>query len=159
MTSVGLGDFGEQMVRPALERALTRAKVDRIRAHFEGAERILILMQDDPDPDALASALALKTLLGRTKAGAIIGTFGMITRPENRAMARLLDIDVEQVKPRALAEYLFDDDPFVKADLKQKASGLGTFSPVLKLTRDSNGILRGVRDIKLERCSRNCTGK
>jgi nanoRNase/pAp phosphatase (c-di-AMP/oligoRNAs hydrolase) len=63
------------------------------------------MMQDDPDPDALASALALKTLLGRTKSAATIATFGTITRPENRAMARLLEIDVEQVKPRAVEEY------------------------------------------------------
>jgi nanoRNase/pAp phosphatase (c-di-AMP/oligoRNAs hydrolase) len=89
----------------AVERATTRARVRRLREHFADAERVLIMMQDDPDPDAIASALALKTLLGRTKSGATIATFGMITRPENRAMARLLEIDVEQVKPRALEEY------------------------------------------------------
>ncbi len=95
VTNVGLGDFGEQMVRPALERALTRAKVDRIRAHFEGAERILILMQDDPDPDAIASALALRILLGRQRTSAPLCTFGTITRPENLAMCKILDIEVE----------------------------------------------------------------
>jgi len=79
--------------------------VQRLREHFAPAVRVLIMMQDDPDPDAIASALALRTLLGRTKAGATIATFGTITRPENRAMARLLEIDVEQVKPRALEEY------------------------------------------------------
>jgi nanoRNase/pAp phosphatase (c-di-AMP/oligoRNAs hydrolase) len=89
----------------ALERATTRARVQRLREHFAPAERVLILMQDDPDPDAIASALALKTLLGRTKAGATLATFGTITRPENRAMTRILEIDVEQVKPRALEEY------------------------------------------------------
>jgi nanoRNase/pAp phosphatase (c-di-AMP/oligoRNAs hydrolase) len=89
----------------AVERATTRARVRRLREHFANAERVLIMMQDDPDPDAIASALALKTLLGRSKSGATIATFGMITRPENRAMARLLEIDVEQLKPRALEEY------------------------------------------------------
>jgi nanoRNase/pAp phosphatase (c-di-AMP/oligoRNAs hydrolase) len=89
----------------AVERATTRARVRRLREHFANAERVLIMMQDDPDPDAIASALALKTLLGRTKSAATIATFGMITRPENRAMARLLEIDVEQLKPRALEEY------------------------------------------------------
>jgi nanoRNase/pAp phosphatase (c-di-AMP/oligoRNAs hydrolase) len=99
------GGLAAGVLESALERATTRARVQRLREHFAHAERVLILIQDDPDPDALASALALKTLLGRTKAGATIATFGMITRPENRAMARLLDIDVEQVKPRALEEY------------------------------------------------------
>lgn len=55
-------------------------------------------------------------------------------------------------------EYLFADDPFVKDDEKQKAKAQGNFSPVLNLTRGSDGILRAVRDIKIERCTRNCTG-
>lgn len=55
-------------------------------------------------------------------------------------------------------EYLFEDDPLVTEDLRGKASGKGTFSPILKLTRDNEGVLRGVRDIKIERCSSNCTG-
>jgi nanoRNase/pAp phosphatase (c-di-AMP/oligoRNAs hydrolase) len=93
------------MLEPALERAVTRAKVARVREHFGRAERVLIMMQDDPDPDAIASALGLKMLLGRAKSAATIATFGTIRRPENRAMTRILDIDVEQVKPRALEEY------------------------------------------------------
>ena len=95
----------ERVLEPALARAATRARVDRVRAHFEGAERILILMQDDPDPDAIASALALRAVLGRTKPVAPIATFGTITRPENRAMTRILEIEVEQIKPRAVEEF------------------------------------------------------
>ncbi len=56
-------------------------------------------------------------------------------------------------------EFLFDDDKFVSDEQRRKASSQGSFSPVLKLTRGSDGVLRGVRDIKVERCSRNCTGK
>src|SRR5262245_41189371 len=93
------------VLEPALERAVTRARVARVREHFARADRVLIMMQDDPDPDAIASALALKTLLGRSKSAATIGTFGTIRRPENRAMARILEIDVEQVKPRSIGEY------------------------------------------------------
>jgi len=104
-TAVPLASFGEQMIRPALERACVRAKVDRLRAHFEGAERVLILMQDDPDPDAIASALALKTLLGRSRASAPLCTFGTITRPENVAMCKILEIEVEEISPRALDQF------------------------------------------------------
>jgi nanoRNase/pAp phosphatase (c-di-AMP/oligoRNAs hydrolase) len=93
------------VLEPALDRAVTRAKVARVREHFARGERVLIMMQDDPDPDAIASALALKTLLGRPKSAATIATFGTIRRPENRAMTRILEIDVEQVKPRALDDY------------------------------------------------------
>lgn len=94
-----------RVLEAAVERVTTRARVQRLREHFEPAERVLIMMQDDPDPDAIASALALKMLLGRTRPAATIATFGTITRPENRAMARLLEIDVEQVKPRNLEDY------------------------------------------------------
>lgn len=48
-------------------------------------------------------------------------------------------------------EYHFDDDRFIGDAQKRKAAALGSFSPILKLTRDSDGILRGVRDIKLKR--------
>jgi len=56
-------------------------------------------------------------------------------------------------------EFHFTDDPFISDDDKQKAAAKGSFSPILKLTRDKDGILRGVRDITVERCSRNCTGR
>jgi nanoRNase/pAp phosphatase (c-di-AMP/oligoRNAs hydrolase) len=106
---VTLGDaletLSERVLDPALDRALTRMRVARIRAHFATAARVLILMQDDPDPDAIASAVALKAVLGRTRAAATIATFGSITRAENRAMTRILEIDVEAIKPRALDEY------------------------------------------------------
>ena len=55
-------------------------------------------------------------------------------------------------------EYHFEDDRFISDEAKRKALAQGSFSPILKLTRGSDGILRGVRDIKVERCSRNCTG-
>ncbi len=53
-------------------------------------------------------------------------------------------------------EYNFADDPFVGEDVKRRVASLGKFSPVLTLTRGSDGILRGVRDIKVERCTNNC---
>ncbi len=56
-------------------------------------------------------------------------------------------------------DFVFDDDRFVSDERKQKGSALASLSPVLKLTRGSDGVLRGVRDIKVEKCSRNCTGQ
>lgn len=56
-------------------------------------------------------------------------------------------------------EYHFADDPFISDEAKQKASGQGTFSPILNPTRGADGVLRAVRDIRIERCTRNCTGK
>src|SRR5262249_535928 len=104
-TTVSLAAFGDRVIQPALDRAAQRARAERVRAHFEGAERILILMQDDPDPDAIASAMALKTLLGRSRVSAPICTFGTITRPENVAMCKILDIEVQEITARALDQF------------------------------------------------------
>ncbi|HEV8436706.1 MAG TPA: bifunctional oligoribonuclease/PAP phosphatase NrnA [Methylomirabilota bacterium] len=104
-TTVSLASFGERVVQPALDRACQRARAERIRAHFAGAERILILIQDDPDPDAIASAMALKTLLGRSRVSAPICTFGTITRPENVAMCKILDIEVQEISAHALDQF------------------------------------------------------
>ena len=105
VTAIPLSAFGEHMIRPALERACARVKVERIRSHFEAAERVLILMQDDPDPDAIASALALKSLLGRNRTSAPICTFGTITRPENVAMCKILEIEVDEISAQALDQF------------------------------------------------------
>lgn len=56
-------------------------------------------------------------------------------------------------------DFLFDDDPLVTTQERQRVPATGKFSHILKLERDSEGILRGRRDFKLERCSRNCTGR
>ena len=104
-TTVSLTAFGERVIQSALDRACQRARAERVRGHFEGAERILILMQDDPDPDAIASAMALKTLLGRSRVSAPICTFGSITRPENVAMCRILDIEVQEIGTHALDQF------------------------------------------------------
>jgi protocatechuate 3,4-dioxygenase beta subunit len=56
-------------------------------------------------------------------------------------------------------EYHFADDPYISAEDKARAGSRGSFSPILKLERGTDGILRAVRDIKIERCTNNCTGR
>jgi nanoRNase/pAp phosphatase (c-di-AMP/oligoRNAs hydrolase) len=104
-TTVSLAAFGEHVIQPALDRASQRARAERIRTHFDGAERVLILMQDDPDPDAIASAMALKTILGRSRVSAPLCTFGSITRPENVAMCKILDVEVQEISAQALDQF------------------------------------------------------
>ncbi len=127
VTALPAAAFAGRVQEPEVERAVTRRRVDRLRAHFARADRVLIMIQDDPDPDAIASALALRYLLARNKTAAPIATFGTITRPENRAMTRILEIEVEQIKPRAVDEYdmvamvdaqpSFFEEAFRKVDL------------------------------------------
>jgi nanoRNase/pAp phosphatase (c-di-AMP/oligoRNAs hydrolase) len=97
-----------ELIRPTLltelSRSMTRARVQQYQRYFADADRVLILLHNDPDPDALASGLALRNLLRRTKTTAIIGAMQGVTRPENLRMANLLDIQVEPITPA-----MFDD--------------------------------------------------
>jgi nanoRNase/pAp phosphatase (c-di-AMP/oligoRNAs hydrolase) len=92
-----LADVFEEFCSTQLLDTLNRKKVERIRSLFGEGKKIHILLQHDPDPDAIGSALALRELLGRNRATTPIVTMGGITRPENLAMIRLLDIQIERV--------------------------------------------------------------
>jgi len=75
--------------------ALRRLKELRDFAAPEGD--VPILMHPDPDPDALASALAVRALLRRKPQESSLITLGEMTRPENRRMAELLRLRVTVV--------------------------------------------------------------
>ena len=105
VTVLSVGNLLQDSLLTALGRSLTRARVQQYQRHFAGADRILILLHNDPDPDAMASGLALRNLLHRTKTTAIIGAFHGVTRPENLRMANLLDIHVEKVTAESLTQY------------------------------------------------------
>ncbi len=92
-------------LRTEFSRSLTRLRVQQYQRYFSDADRILILLHNDPDPDAMASGLALRNLLRRTKQTAIIGALRGVTRPENQRMVNLLDIGVETVATDALAGF------------------------------------------------------
>ena len=98
-----------ELIRPTLvtdlSRSMTRARVQQYQRYFADADRVLILLHNDPDPDALASGLALRNLLRRTKTTAIIGAIQGVTRPENLRMANMLDIQVEQITAASLQEF------------------------------------------------------
>ena len=86
-------------------RSITRLKVQQYQRFLSDAGRVLILLHNDPDPDALASGLALRNVLRRTKQTAIIAAIGGVTRPENLRMVHLLDLHVELITPAQVAEY------------------------------------------------------
>jgi nanoRNase/pAp phosphatase (c-di-AMP/oligoRNAs hydrolase) len=86
-------------------RSLTRARVLQYQRYFNDADKVLIVLHNDPDPDALASGLALRNVLHRTRATAILGAIDGVTRPENLRMASLLDIHVEAITPESLKDF------------------------------------------------------
>jgi len=69
------------------------AYTDSMLTWVSGRGRILIVVHDNPDPDSLASAMALRHLFTvRLNREAVIAFSGMIGRSENLAMAKLLQI-------------------------------------------------------------------
>ncbi|MGM0371812.1 MAG: DHH family phosphoesterase [Halobacteriota archaeon] len=56
---------------------------------------LTICTHDNPDPDALGAALALRAIANRFSVPATICYFGDITHQENRAFVNLLDVDLE----------------------------------------------------------------
>ena len=94
---VSLQELLESNFRWHIRLARTMRQVEQVKARFDGAESVLILLQDDPDPDAIASGLALLQVLGRNKQSTPLGSFGRVTRPENIAMVKLLEIEIEKI--------------------------------------------------------------
>ncbi len=85
-----------------MDQSYTRERLKELRALVGESQRVAILLQDDPDPDAIASGIALRTLLGRNKQTTPLCSFTEITRPENRAMVQLLEIEVVPASPELL---------------------------------------------------------
>jgi nanoRNase/pAp phosphatase (c-di-AMP/oligoRNAs hydrolase) len=103
---LSLGEHFGPIFATQLRLARARPKLAELRAIGDRPKSLLILIQDDPDPDAIASAVALRRLLDRNRKSAPIATFGEVTRPENLAMLKLLDIPlIERLAPADLASY------------------------------------------------------
>jgi nanoRNase/pAp phosphatase (c-di-AMP/oligoRNAs hydrolase) len=96
--------FGGQLLTE-FSRSLTRLKVQQYQRFFSDADRVVILLHNDPDPDALASGLALRNVLHRNRQTAVIAAIEGVTRPENQRMMNLLDIHVEIITPDQVNDF------------------------------------------------------
>ena len=97
------GELLADAIENVLARVFARRKVARFRQALRGARSCAFLLQHDPDPDAIASALALRTVLGAPDTP--IMTCGRVTRPENRRLIEELGIRIEHVSARTLADH------------------------------------------------------
>lgn len=105
ITHLDLSELLSPTLTTELGRSLTRARVQQYQRYFADADRVLILLHNEPDPDAMAAGLALRNVLRRTRTTAIIGALQGITRPENLRMADLLDIQVETITADELPSF------------------------------------------------------
>lgn len=76
------------------------AKTAKLLETIGGARKVVILTHDNPDPDSLASAAALRTLIQQKLKGrsVVIGAGGIVARAENRALLSHLDVSLEPAK-------------------------------------------------------------
>jgi nanoRNase/pAp phosphatase (c-di-AMP/oligoRNAs hydrolase) len=118
-----------------LQRSRNHQMVQKLRDALDPVKDLLILIQHDPDPDAIASALALRTILGRNKTTAPVGSFGQVKRPENVTMVQLLDVEIEQVTPETLMQYdglaLVDVQPPYFGDLLPRVDAVVDHHPLV----------------------------
>jgi len=88
---------------------------------FNKDERLLILV--NADPDALASAMALKRILYRKVQTSAIAHVNEISRPDNLAMIKLLRIPIKKLTPPLAAQYdrfaLVDSQPHHHPDFEK----------------------------------------
>ncbi len=73
---------------------------------LRGRNRILIVSHDNPDPDSIAAAVALRHLiLVKTGQDAVLGYGGVIGRSENRQMVDLLEIPLVPISELDLDQF------------------------------------------------------
>jgi len=99
-----VSDPGEVTSEASAEQlALSSARLDSIVEAFDGCESFLIQAHNNPDPDSIACAFALRYLVKRyTGHSAVIAFGGIVGRSENRAMVRELKIPLT---PGSLLDY------------------------------------------------------
>ncbi len=70
----------------------------RFKRALSGRDEVAVLMHPNPDPDAMASALAVAHVADAVGTTATIQYPGQIRHQENRAFRTVLDLDAEQIE-------------------------------------------------------------
>jgi nanoRNase/pAp phosphatase (c-di-AMP/oligoRNAs hydrolase) len=83
-----------------------RLKLERLVQYARGHKKALVLTHDNPDPDSLASAIALAYLLEHLAGvGAVVAYGGIVGRAENRALVRVLKLPVVPISRVVFEEH------------------------------------------------------
>ena len=70
---------------------------DRLVRALERVDEVVVLTHPNPDPDAMASALAVRRIAELTDTDAVVRYPGEIRHEENRAMKTVLELDMEHL--------------------------------------------------------------
>jgi nanoRNase/pAp phosphatase (c-di-AMP/oligoRNAs hydrolase)/precorrin-6B methylase 2 len=109
-----------------LERAesVRRSKKLLKAVQYAEGKRLGIVTHDNPDPDAIASALALKSIAETVGIESEILYHGDVGHQANKAFVNLLNVEMKRIDPSALERF----DKFAIVD----ASSLGPTNPIAK---------------------------
>ncbi|PSQ45248.1 RNA-binding protein [Halobacteriales archaeon SW_7_68_16] len=86
---VGLGVFGRRWLRST--------PGDRFRSMLAGREHVSVLLHANPDPDAMASAMAVAAIARSVDTTATFQYPGQIRHQENRAFRTVLDLSLDRI--------------------------------------------------------------
>ncbi|WP_459192411.1 DHH family phosphoesterase [Halosimplex sp. J119] len=94
----------DRLIEKVGDAGLRTRKLTSVLRDVDG--RLAIVTHDNPDPDAIGSAVALARIAAATGCASDICYFGDITHQENRAFVNVLDFDLINLEPGAdLADY------------------------------------------------------
>ena len=79
-------------------RYLTRPAARRFQSVLAAYDQVAVLMHPNPDPDAMAAALAVDRLARASETDTELCYSGEIRRPENRAFETVLNLDFERIE-------------------------------------------------------------
>ena len=89
------------VVLGVLYRHLRRPKGARFRRALERADEVAVLMHPNPDPDAMAAAMAVGHVAETVDTEATLQYPGQIRHQENRAFRTVLDLDLDRIESRS----------------------------------------------------------
>ena len=83
-----------------------REKLQRLQRVLEGKRTLLIVMQDFPDPDAIAAAAALRELVKSfQEITTTLACGGFVGRAENRALLKYLGLNIKSLDTTNLDQF------------------------------------------------------
>lgn len=122
-------------VRRRLEiRLATLVRVDRLIARARGAQRPLILMYGDPDPDAIGAALGLRAIWSVAGRSPLIRYTGEVQRYQNKLLMSWLRTEIQRLDGDELAQAdliaVVDAQPAFWKDARPRAQVVIDHHPV-----------------------------
>jgi len=120
-----------------LVRILRRTRGGKFRRVLAGHEEVAVLMHPNPDPDAMACALAVQELATAVDTETTLQYSGQIRHQENRAFETVLDLDFDRVEDGA--DLAADDVVLVDHNTARGFDGAEAIEPVAVVDHHPGG--------------------